>query len=85
MSPLSLCTRYSNIKWLQSIIVIEYIHAKKDTVTTWMMEPAQSEMNILSNGKSHDLGDDMGMPMKTMLDEDQWVFNLYFKWLPFDA
>uniref|UniRef100_A0A8C4ICU9 Solute carrier family 38 member 3b n=1 Tax=Dicentrarchus labrax TaxID=13489 RepID=A0A8C4ICU9_DICLA len=28
-----------------------------------MMEPAQSEMNILSNGKSHDLGDDMGVIM----------------------
>ncbi|KAF3689953.1 Sodium-coupled neutral amino acid transporter 3 [Channa argus] len=36
-----------------------------------MMEPAHSEMNILSNGKSHDLGDDMGMAMKTMLEEDQ--------------
>ncbi|XP_040015071.1 sodium-coupled neutral amino acid transporter 3-like isoform X2 [Xiphias gladius] len=36
------------------------------------MEPAQSEMNILSNGKSHDLGDDMGMPMKTLLEEDQF-------------
>ncbi|XP_056253975.1 sodium-coupled neutral amino acid transporter 3 isoform X1 [Seriola aureovittata] len=35
------------------------------------MEPAQSEMNILSNGKSHDLGDDMGVPMKTLLEEDQ--------------
>ncbi|GAA6221939.1 sodium-coupled neutral amino acid transporter 3-like isoform X1 [Lates japonicus] len=35
------------------------------------MEPAQSEMNILSNGKSHDLGDDMSVPMKTMLEEDQ--------------
>ncbi|XP_035517925.1 sodium-coupled neutral amino acid transporter 3 [Morone saxatilis] len=37
-----------------------------------MMEHAQSEMNILSNGKSHDLGDDMGVPMKTFLDEDQF-------------
>ncbi|KAG7244676.1 hypothetical protein INR49_029695 [Caranx melampygus] len=36
------------------------------------MEPAQSEMNILSNGKSHDLGDDMGFPMKTLLEEDQF-------------
>ncbi|KAM9759566.1 sodium-coupled neutral amino acid transporter 3 isoform 2-T3 [Menidia menidia] len=36
------------------------------------MEPAQSEMNILSNGKNHDLVDDMGMPMKTMLDEEQF-------------
>lgn len=35
------------------------------------MEPSQSEMNILSNGKSHDLGDDVGVPLKTMLDEDQ--------------
>ncbi|XP_053172437.1 sodium-coupled neutral amino acid transporter 3-like [Scomber japonicus] len=35
------------------------------------MEPAQSEMNILSNGKSHDLGDDVGVPMKTLLEEDQ--------------
>uniref|UniRef100_A0A3B3VXY8 Solute carrier family 38 member 3 n=1 Tax=Poecilia latipinna TaxID=48699 RepID=A0A3B3VXY8_9TELE len=30
------------------------------------MEPAESEMNILSNGKPHDLGDDMGVAMKTM-------------------
>ncbi|XP_044203705.1 sodium-coupled neutral amino acid transporter 3-like isoform X1 [Thunnus albacares] len=35
------------------------------------MEAAQSEKNILSNGKSHDLGDDVGMPMKT-LPEDQF-------------
>ncbi|XP_027857701.1 sodium-coupled neutral amino acid transporter 3 isoform X1 [Xiphophorus couchianus] len=35
------------------------------------MEPAESEMNILSNGKPHDLGDDMGVPMKTLLAEDQ--------------
>ncbi|XP_072238115.1 sodium-coupled neutral amino acid transporter 3 isoform X2 [Leuresthes tenuis] len=37
-----------------------------------MMEPSQSEMNILSNGKNHDLVDDMGMPMKSMLDEEQF-------------
>ncbi|XP_070697398.1 sodium-coupled neutral amino acid transporter 3 isoform X2 [Pempheris klunzingeri] len=36
------------------------------------MEPAQSEMNILSNGKSRDLGDDVGVPMKTLLEEDQF-------------
>ncbi|XP_029991065.1 sodium-coupled neutral amino acid transporter 3 isoform X2 [Sphaeramia orbicularis] len=36
------------------------------------MEPSQSEMNILSNGKSHDLGDDMSVPMKTLLEEDQY-------------
>ncbi|XP_023135551.1 sodium-coupled neutral amino acid transporter 3 isoform X1 [Amphiprion ocellaris] len=36
-----------------------------------MMESSQSEMNILSNGKSHNLVDDVGMPMKTMLEEDQ--------------
>ncbi|XP_015248099.1 PREDICTED: sodium-coupled neutral amino acid transporter 3-like isoform X1 [Cyprinodon variegatus] len=35
------------------------------------MEPAESEMNILSNGKTHDLGDDMNVPMKTLLAEDQ--------------
>ncbi|KAM4741724.1 sodium-coupled neutral amino acid transporter 3 [Anableps anableps] len=35
------------------------------------MEPAESEMNILSNGKTHDLGDDMSVPMKTLLAEDQ--------------
>ncbi|KAG7494373.1 hypothetical protein JOB18_029365 [Solea senegalensis] len=35
------------------------------------MEPAQSEVNILSNGKSHDFGDDMGVAMKTLLDDDQ--------------
>ncbi|XP_023135552.1 sodium-coupled neutral amino acid transporter 3 isoform X2 [Amphiprion ocellaris] len=37
-----------------------------------MMESSQSEMNILSNGKSHNLVDDVGMPMKTMLEEDQF-------------
>ncbi|XP_017263885.1 sodium-coupled neutral amino acid transporter 3 isoform X2 [Kryptolebias marmoratus] len=36
------------------------------------MEPSQSEMNILSNGKSHDLADDMGVPMKTLFAEDQY-------------
>lgn len=36
------------------------------------MEPSESEMNILSNGKPHDLGDDMNMPMKTLLTEDQF-------------
>lgn len=46
--------------------------------STWMMDPAESEMNILSNGKSHDLRDDADVPMKTFLDEDQWVFSLYF-------
>ncbi|XP_061689083.1 sodium-coupled neutral amino acid transporter 3-like [Syngnathoides biaculeatus] len=35
------------------------------------MEEAQSEMNILSNGKSHNLGDDVDVPMKTSLEEDQ--------------
>ncbi|KAM7402236.1 hypothetical protein PAMP_017495 [Pampus punctatissimus] len=29
-------------------------------------------MNILSNGKSHDHGDDVGVTMKTLLDEDQF-------------
>ncbi|XP_060898980.1 sodium-coupled neutral amino acid transporter 3 isoform X1 [Labrus mixtus] len=36
-----------------------------------MMDSSQSEMNILSNGKSHDLGDDLGVPMKTFPEEDQ--------------
>lgn len=47
----------------------------------WIMESSQSEMNILSNGKSHDLGEDVGVPLKTMLDGDQWVFFPY-EWLP---
>ncbi|KAM3622270.1 uncharacterized protein V6R79_022377 [Siganus canaliculatus] len=34
------------------------------------METSQSEMNILSNGKSHGLADDVGVPMKTQLEED---------------
>lgn len=34
------------------------------------MEFAQSEMNILPNGKGHDLGDDMCVPMKTLPEED---------------
>ncbi|XP_051987068.1 sodium-coupled neutral amino acid transporter 3-like isoform X2 [Xyrauchen texanus] len=36
------------------------------------MEPARSEMSILPNGKSHDLGEDMCVPMKTMMEEDQF-------------
>ncbi|XP_077429702.1 sodium-coupled neutral amino acid transporter 3-like [Vanacampus margaritifer] len=35
------------------------------------MEQAHSEMNILSNGKSHALGDDVDVPMKTLLEDDQ--------------
>ncbi|XP_022044993.1 sodium-coupled neutral amino acid transporter 3 [Acanthochromis polyacanthus] len=35
------------------------------------MESSQSEMNILSNGKSHNLVDDLGVPMKMMPEEDQ--------------
>ncbi|XP_068450220.1 sodium-coupled neutral amino acid transporter 3 isoform X1 [Clinocottus analis] len=35
------------------------------------MEPTQSEMSILPNGKSHDLEGDLGMPMKTLPEEDQ--------------
>lgn len=38
------------------------------------MEPAQSEMSILTNGKN-DLGEDMGMPMKTLLEDDQWALD----------
>lgn len=38
------------------------------TRRTWTMEPSQSEMNILSNGKTHD---GMSMPMKTLMEEDQ--------------
>ncbi|XP_077386215.1 sodium-coupled neutral amino acid transporter 3-like isoform X2 [Festucalex cinctus] len=36
------------------------------------MEQAHSEMNILSNGKSHSLGDDVDVPMKTSLEDDQF-------------
>ncbi|XP_061730633.1 sodium-coupled neutral amino acid transporter 3 isoform X1 [Nerophis ophidion] len=35
------------------------------------MEHSQSEMNILSNGKSYDLVDDVGVSMKTPLEDDQ--------------
>ncbi|XP_051931436.1 sodium-coupled neutral amino acid transporter 3-like isoform X1 [Hippocampus zosterae] len=35
------------------------------------MDQAQSEMNILANGKSYNLGDDVDVPMKTSLDDDQ--------------
>uniref|UniRef100_A0A672SET7 Solute carrier family 38 member 3 n=1 Tax=Sinocyclocheilus grahami TaxID=75366 RepID=A0A672SET7_SINGR len=35
------------------------------------MEPARSEMSILPNGKGHDLGEEMCMPMKTMMEEEQ--------------
>ncbi|KAK7916553.1 hypothetical protein WMY93_012314 [Mugilogobius chulae] len=36
------------------------------------MEQSQSEMNILSNGKSLDFGDETSVPVKTQLDEDQY-------------
>uniref|UniRef100_A0AAR2K1Q5 Amino acid transporter transmembrane domain-containing protein n=1 Tax=Pygocentrus nattereri TaxID=42514 RepID=A0AAR2K1Q5_PYGNA len=36
------------------------------------MEPDQSEMSILANGKGHDLGDDMNMPMKALMEDDQF-------------
>ncbi|KAL2090932.1 hypothetical protein ACEWY4_013195 [Coilia grayii] len=35
------------------------------------MEPAQSEMSILPNGKSHDLAEDMCVPVKALLEEEQ--------------
>ncbi|XP_075893266.1 sodium-coupled neutral amino acid transporter 3 isoform X1 [Nelusetta ayraudi] len=34
------------------------------------METDQSEMNIISNGKTHDFGEDGGIPAKTILAED---------------
>ncbi|XP_041945384.1 sodium-coupled neutral amino acid transporter 3 isoform X1 [Alosa sapidissima] len=34
------------------------------------MEPAQSEMSILPNGKSHDLAEDMCVPVKTLLEKE---------------
>ncbi|XP_060775277.1 sodium-coupled neutral amino acid transporter 3 isoform X2 [Neoarius graeffei] len=34
------------------------------------MEPVQSEMSVLVNGKGHDLGDDMSVSMKTMIEEE---------------
>ncbi|XP_061113140.1 sodium-coupled neutral amino acid transporter 3-like [Conger conger] len=36
------------------------------------MEPAESEMSILSNGKGHGLGDDISMPMKSLPEDDQF-------------
>lgn len=41
------------------------------------MEPSQSEMNILSNGKSHELGDELVVPVKAPLEEDQWVTQTF--------
>ncbi|KAG9276894.1 sodium-coupled neutral amino acid transporter 3 isoform X1 [Astyanax mexicanus] len=35
------------------------------------MEPDQPEMGILANGKGHEVGDDMNIPMKMMMEEDQ--------------
>ena len=35
------------------------------------MESDQSEMSILANGKGHDLGDDMNVPMKALMEDDQ--------------
>ncbi|CAL8338166.1 unnamed protein product [Merluccius merluccius] len=37
------------------------------------MEGAGSEMNILSNGKGHDQGEDMCVPMKTPPEEDHFI------------
>uniref|UniRef100_A0A7N6BTI1 Solute carrier family 38 member 3b n=1 Tax=Anabas testudineus TaxID=64144 RepID=A0A7N6BTI1_ANATE len=42
------------------------------------MEPSQSEMNILSNGKSHDLGDDLTVPVKIYDDPDGALENEEF-------
>ncbi|MED6287199.1 hypothetical protein CHARACLAT_013901 [Characodon lateralis] len=42
------------------------------------MEPAESEMNILSNGKPHDLGDDMSVPMKTLAEDQNGTKTLRF-------
>ncbi|XP_055365303.1 sodium-coupled neutral amino acid transporter 3 isoform X2 [Betta splendens] len=36
------------------------------------MEPSQSEMNILSNGKSLELGQDVSVPVKLLPEEDQY-------------
>ncbi|KAI4879595.1 hypothetical protein NFI96_007529 [Prochilodus magdalenae] len=36
------------------------------------MEADQSEMSILANGKGHDLGDAMNVPMKAMMEDDQF-------------
>jgi hypothetical protein len=33
-------------------------------------------MNILSNGKGHDHGEDMCVPVKMISEEDQWVLSL---------
>lgn len=49
------------------------------SATPFTMEQGQSEMNILSNGKSHNLGDDVDVPMKTSLEDDQWVFLVLHK------
>ncbi|XP_028302422.1 sodium-coupled neutral amino acid transporter 3 isoform X2 [Gouania willdenowi] len=37
-----------------------------------MMETYDSEMNILTNSKNHDIVDDVGVPMKTLLEEDRF-------------
>ncbi|KTG36386.1 hypothetical protein cypCar_00013688 [Cyprinus carpio] len=34
------------------------------------MEPVRSEMSVLPNGKGHDLGEEMCVPMKTMMEEE---------------
>ena len=39
--------------------------------TVSSMEPAESEMSIIPNGKGHDLAEDMCVPVKTMLEEEQ--------------
>ena len=65
----SLCSRYETeldqAHWIQ-----------RDRASTATMEGAESEMNILSNGKGHDHGEDMCVPVKMISEEDQWVLSL---------
>lgn len=78
-SPSSLCPRTSTY-WMTPADPLHWTHVSwRESVATWIMDPAQSEMNILSNGKHHDLGDDVGVPMKMLPEEDQWVLPVVHK------
>lgn len=42
------------------------------------MEAAQTEMSLIPNGKSHDPEEEADEPLKSLLEEDQWVSTANF-------
>lgn len=49
---------------------VEHSHIQNLVPIISCMEAVQSEMSILVNGKGHDLGDDMNVQMKTIIEDD---------------